>query len=677
MTYRAWQVNQPDETTAARLAAAIGAPLLLARILVARGITTPQAAMEFLAEDAPLSDPFLLKDMDKAVDRILRAIDAEEPIVIFGDYDVDGVTATALLYSHLRGMGANVRCKLPNREEDGYGLTNAILDGLAEKGYKVVITVDNGITAVPEAAHAKELGIDLVITDHHLPGESLPDAVAVVNPSRADDESPCKTLSGAGVAFKLCAALDGCEPEALLEFCGDLAAIGTVADVMVLKEENRTIVKHGLQVLQHSERPGLLALLEACGLGDKTVTSENISFAIAPKLNAAGRMDSAVTSLQLLLCEDDQRAEQLTEQLVANNVARQEAEQQIMAEAEAQLAAEPDRQNDRVIVVWGENYHQGVIGIVASRLVERYGKPVIVISVQNGEGKGSGRSVPGFHLHKAISACGSLLMRYGGHALAAGLSVKAENIEPLRKALNEFAAKEYPVLELPPLQLDVAVQLDRLDVSDVQGLDYLSPCGNGNPAPLFLLQDALVEGVYPVGDGRHCRLRLRQGNSSFYAAYFGITMGQLPYQIGDRVDAAITLSVYEGKNGPQISGRIKELRPAGLSAVVAKQAALFDAFCHGAELLPQDRQMLLPQRSHVVTLYRMIQEGSVWAQDLQPVFAKIGPELTGKTLVGLMALTQLGLVEICETGDAKKYAPVAVAEKKDIFSAPILKALEG
>ena len=268
MTYRAWQVKQPDEQAAARLANAIGAPLLLARILVARGMSSPEQAMEFLEQDAPLSDPFLMRDMDKAVQRILQAVDEEQPIVIFGDYDVDGVTATALLYSHLRGMGANVRCKLPSREEDGYGLTNAIVEQLAEKGYKLIITVDNGITAIPEARRARELGVDLVITDHHLPGEELPDAVAVVDPARKDDESPCKTLSGAGVAFKLCAALDGCEPELLLDFCGDLAAIGTVADVMVLQGENRTIVKHGLYALQNSERPGLLALLEACGLAD-------------------------------------------------------------------------------------------------------------------------------------------------------------------------------------------------------------------------------------------------------------------------------------------------------------------------------------------------------------------------------------------------------------------------
>ena len=343
MNYRAWQVKQPDEKAAARLAGAIGAPLLLARILTARGICDPAGALAFLQEDAPLGDPFALRDMDKAVQRIQRAVDEEEPIVIFGDYDVDGVTATALLYSHLRGMGANVRCKLPSREEDGYGLTVPVVEALAEKGFKLLITVDNGITSVAEAARAAELGLDLVVTDHHLPLETLPAAAAVVDPARPDDESPFKALSGAGVAFKLCAALDGCAPEDLLDFAGDLAAIGTVADVMPLVGENRTIVRHGLAALQNSERPGLLALLEACGLSEKPVTAENISFALAPRINAAGRMDSAVTALQLLLCEDFEKAEQLTERLLAANTARQEAEQQIMAEAEAQLAADPAR----------------------------------------------------------------------------------------------------------------------------------------------------------------------------------------------------------------------------------------------------------------------------------------------------------------------------------------------
>ena len=676
MNYRAWQVKQPDEKAAARLAGAIGAPLLLARILTARGICDPAGALAFLQEDAPLGDPFALRDMDKAVQRIQRAVDEEEPIVIFGDYDVDGVTATALLYSHLRGMGTNVRCKLPSREEDGYGLTVPVVEALAEKGFKLLITVDNGITSVAEAARAAELGLDLVVTDHHLPLETLPAAAAVVDPARPDDESPFKALSGAGVAFKLCAALDGCAPEDLLDFAGDLAAIGTVADVMPLVGENRTIVRHGLAALQNSERPGLLALLEACGLSEKPVTAENISFALAPRINAAGRMDSAVTALQLLLCEDFEKAEQLTERLLAANTARQEAEQQIMAEAEAQLAADPARQDDPVILVWGEGFHPGVIGIVASRLVERYGRPAMVISVQNGEGKGSGRSVPGFNLHSAIAACAPLLVRFGGHAQAAGLSVEEKNIPALQKALNEFAAREYPVPEAPPLELDVEVRLDQLTVGDVQGLGYLAPCGNGNPAPLFLLRDAVVEGVYPVSEGRHTRVRLRQGGGSLYAAYFGLAPAELPYAIGQHVDAALTLSVYEGKNGAQLSGRIKELRPAGLPAEAPAQAALFTAFERGAALTAGQKQLLLPDRGHIAALYRLIRQGGVFAGDLQPLFAQLGADRTGKTLAGLAALTQLGLIEISEAGGAKKFAPTPVAGKKDLFSAPILKALE-
>lgn len=676
MNYRAWHVKRPDEKIAARLAAETGAPLLLARVLVARGIDRPDAAMQFLTQDAPLADPFLMKDMDKAVNRILRAVDEEEPIVIFGDYDVDGVTATVLLYSHLRGMGANVRCKLPSRLDDGYGLSENIIRSLAEKGFKLLITVDNGISAIREAELAAELGLDLVITDHHLPQDTLPRAVAVVDPSRADDESPFKQISGAGVAFKLCAALDGCEPEALLELCGDLAALGTVADVMPLVGENRTIVKHGLALLQNCDRPGLAALMDVCGLGDKKLTADNISFGIAPRLNAAGRMEDASIALRLLLCEDPEMGEALAERLASINTARQEAEQKIMSEAEALLAADPTIKNDRVMVVWGQDFHPGVIGIVASRLLEQYNKPVIVISIQDGEGKGSGRSVPGFNLHKAITACAPLLSRYGGHAMAAGLSVAEENIPKLRKALNEYAAKEQEALPAPALELDVEVALDHLTVAEVQGLDYLSPCGSGNPAPVFLVKNAVVEAVYPVSEGRHTRLRLRQGDGVLYAACFGWSPERLPYVPGSHVDVALSLSVYQGKNGPQISGRVQAIRPTGLENTSPRQVAVYTAFRQGVPTEKNIRQQMLPDREHTAAIYRMIRQGQVSAEDLQPLFARMGSETTGKTMASLEALTQLGLVEVKEISGARKFVPVPVTGKKDLNSAPVLKALK-
>ena len=396
---------------------------LLAGILAARGITDPAEALTLLSGEEELTDPMLLTDMDKACARILDAIDREETIVVFGDYDVDGVTATALLYQHLKGMGANVKCMLPSREGDGYGLSKNAIQSIHDKGYQLIVTVDNGISALEEAEFAASLGVDLIVTDHHLPHDTLPKAVAVVDPRRADDTSPFKGLCGAGVAFKLCAALDGCPPEEMLDYCGDLAAVGTVADVMPLTGENRTLVKAGLHLLQHSDRPGLLALLDEVGLGGKPVTAENVSYAIAPRINAAGRMDSAVTALQLVLCEDEERAAELAHKLNEINAARQETEGEIAKAAQAQLEAEPAILEDRVILIWGRDWHPGVIGIVASRLVEKTGRPVIVVSIdEHGEGKGSGRSVQGFNLHACIASCEDLLLRFGGHAMAAGLS---------------------------------------------------------------------------------------------------------------------------------------------------------------------------------------------------------------------------------------------------------------
>ena len=677
MKYRAWQVNRPDEGRVEALARTLGISRLLARTMVGRGCTDAQQAKALLQSE-PMSDPFLLKDMDKAVQRIHRAVESGEPIVIFGDYDVAGITATALLYEYLRNVGAqSVRCRLPSREDEGYGLNKAVLEKLAEKGYHFIITVDNGISAVEETEYAKQLGIELVITDHHLPAERLPDAVAVVDPQREDDESPFKGLSGAGVAFKLCAALEGCSPDEMLDYCGDLAAIGTVADVMPLVGENRTLVREGLVQLQETFRPGLAALAEAAGVADREITAETISCAAAPRLNAAGRMNDAALAVRLLLCEDPERAQQMAEELSEKNQERQTAEQEIMQQAQQQLTAHPERIQDKVILVWGEGYHPGVIGIVASRLVEIYARPVIVIGVQNGEGRGSGRSVPGFNLHAAISSCSDILVRYGGHALAAGLTVPQQNIEQLRKRINAWAAKEYPVLPSPPVQLDVPVRLSELNVQEVAGLSALAPFGNSNPAPVFLLENVVLDGVYPVSMGRHSRLRLRQNDQPLYAAYFGMAPEQLPYEVGASLDVAISLAVFEGRGGPMLSGRIKDIRPAGLSNEAARCADLFEAFCAGVETTEQQRCELTPTREQTGTLYRLIRGGQVRCADLQPLFACPGAENAGKMLAGSTAPPQLELIGEKEKNGVRYYQVLPVAQKQDLASAPILRRLRG
>ena len=709
MTYRAWELKPLDRAALKELTQAIAEQAveeleqqameeepwsdakyssvlsaqqkenaLLAGILTARGITDPAEALTLLAGEEELSDPALLTDMDAACQRIWQAIDNGETIVVFGDYDVDGVTATALLYQHLKGMGATVKCMLPSREGDGYGLSRNAIQSIHDKGYQLIVTVDNGISAVEEAEFAAELGIDLIITDHHLPPETLPKAVAVVDPRRLDDTSPFKGLCGAGVAFKLCAALDGCPPEEMLDYCGDLAAVGTVADVMPLTGENRTLVKSGLRQLQNTDRPGLEALLEEVGLAGRPITAENISYAIAPRINAAGRMDSAVTALQLVLCEDPDRAEELAHKLNEINIKRQETELEIFKAAQVLLEQQPERLEDRVMLLWGRDWHPGVIGIVASRLVERTGRPVIVVTVdEHGECKGSGRSVPGFNLHACIGSCADLLIRYGGHAMAAGLSVREENLPELRRRLNEWAARECPVLHTAPLECDLPIHLDRVTVDSVRRIDALAPFGAENPTPVFLLQSAVVDGVYPVSEGRHSRLRLRQGNASVYAVWFGMPSEQLPYTMGDVVDAALNLSVYESARGAQLSGRILDLHPAGLGTKLAEQAALVAALRRGTPLTAEQKTLITPDRSHIITVYRELQARRWHAEDLQPLCAKLGEENTGKTLVAVTALEQVGLIATVEKGGANYLELVPAQCKKNLADAPILKCLEG
>ena len=706
MTYRAWELKELDRTAVRELTRAIAEQNteeleyrsdepwseervrktlaaqqkesgLLAGILAARGVTDPTDALTLLAGEEELSDPMLLTDMDRACARILEAIDREETIVVFGDYDVDGVTATALLYQHLKGMGASVKCMLPSREGDGYGLSKNAIQSIHDKGYRLIVTVDNGISAVDEAAFAASLGVDLVITDHHLPPDALPQAVAVVDPRREDDHSPFKGLCGAGVAFKLCAALDGCTPEEMLDYCGDLAAVGTVADVMPLTGENRTLVKAGLRQLCQTDRPGFVALLNEVGLSGKAITAENISYAIAPRINAAGRMDNAVTALQLVLCEDEERAGELAHKLNEINAARQETEQEIVKAAQEQLDKEPSLLEDRVILLWGRDWHPGVIGIVASRLVEKTGRPVIVVSVDaNGEGKGSGRSVQGFNLHACITSCADLLVRFGGHAMAAGLSVREENLPELRRRLNEWAARECPVLQTPPLTCDLSIHLDRITVESVRRLEQLAPYGADNPTPVFLLEKAVVEGVYPVSEGKHSRLRLRQGNASIYAVWFGMRPEQLPYTQGDAVDAALNLSVYEAPRGAQLSGRILELHPAGLGTTASQQAALVQALRRGTPLTAEQKQTVAPARSDIIAVYRELQTRRWHADDLQPLFAKLGEENTGKILVAVAALEQVGLIAAKERDGIRFWELVPTTGKKNLADAPILKCLE-
>ena len=681
MFYRPWQINRPDKIKSAQLAAQSGLPRLVCEVLLARGKQTPAEIKAIMGEGETLSDPMSLCNMPQATELILQAVDSGKRIVVFGDYDVDGVTATALLYLYLDSIGADVYYKLPSREDDGYGLSKDAVALMASKGVNLIITVDNGVSANEAIAFANEKGIAVVVTDHHLPPQNLPPAAAIVDPQLPDDTSKCKTLCGAGVAFYLVAALEGCSAEEMLPFYGDLAAIGTIGDIMLLEGENRTIVKAGLALLQNTERPGLAALVESCGFAGKEITAENVSFGISPRLNAAGRMDSATAALELLLCEDAEEAATRVEALEEQNVARQKAEQDITQSVLDTIASDPAYGSERILVVAGEGYHQGVIGIVASRVMEKLGKPTLIISIdETGEGKGSGRSLAGVSLYHALAACSDLLIRYGGHALAAGLSVTRENIPAFRKAINAWAAQEYPTLRRPALKLDTSVSLAELDDAAVGALSVLAPFGNGNPAPLFLLEHAVIEGVYAVSEGKHSRLRFRQGKATLYAVLFGIGPDALCYAQGDVVDAAISLSVYDGKNGASVSGRIKELRPAQMDDGYLNDVESFDALMCGVPLTEPQKQTLLPARADTVALYKAVTAAphGIRAGDLRPLFAKLSGVNAGKVLVSLRALCELSLVKLDETGAAPRYiaVPQQAGIKKDLANAPVLRKLQ-
>ncbi|MDD3429044.1 MAG: single-stranded-DNA-specific exonuclease RecJ [Oscillospiraceae bacterium] len=654
MVYHRWQIGTPNAAKSKELAQQLGTSTLLSDLLLSRGYESAQQAEQLLSGET-LSSAALLADIDVAVQRIHAAIDGGEKIAVFGDYDVDGVTATALMFTYLDSVGAEVYFKLPNREDSGYGLSQKAIDVMAKFGVKLIITVDNGISACEEIAYAAEKGIDVVVTDHHLPPPVLPQAVAVIDPLRADDVSPAKNLSGVGVAFKVICALEGCEPEEMLPYYGDLVAIGTIADIMLLSGENRVMVKEGLAAIQNTERPGLAALLEIAGYADKPVTAENIGFGISPRLNAAGRMDDATAALQLLLCEDMEEAQELAHQLNEHNIQRQKAEQEIIEELSAQISHDPALLQSRVLVVWGQGYHAGVIGIAASRLLERFGKPTIILTVdEEGNAKGSGRSFAGFSLHSAIASCADFLERYGGHDLAAGLSLKAENLPLLRQRINAYAVQEVPVIRRPPLKIDAPVNLARVTVEDVETLEILAPYGNGNPSPLFVLQNAVIDAVYSLSEGKHTRLRLRQNNAVLYAVMFGVSPQQLAYKQGDCVDAAIYLSVYETASGRNLSGRVKELRPVGLDECYIEQAEIYESYGTGAALSAQQLAQICPSRADVADFYRTIPAEGLTQTDLRPTFKRLGAERTGKILAAADILLELGhIVQDNKSGQSR------------------------
>ena len=502
MTEGTWTLRPCPRREVESLAAALGISETLASVLVRRGCGDPERARALLDREPVSHDPLLLGDMAVARDAVRAAIAAGKRICVHGDYDVDGICATALAVTVLRGLGADVDWHLPSRFEEGYGLAGDTLTRLAEAGYGLVLTVDCGITAVEEVAHAAVLGLDVVVTDHHRPGETLPACpIVATRPS----DYPFPELCGTGVVYKLAQALAGAD--ALAEHL-DLVALATVADVVPLVDENRSLVTAGLRRLARTARPGLLALMRAAGVDPGAVDSGAIGFRLAPRINAAGRLGHPRVALELLLTEDAAEAARLAATLEGLNRDRQAVEERILREATRQIAAWPEAQRRRrAYVLWGEDWHQGVIGIVASRLVERTQRPVVLVAGGEGEWKGSGRSIPAFDLHGALAACAGELERFGGHRAAAGLSIRPERLEAFAEAFAARAAAELSDTDLrPSVEIDAVVRGPELTLDLVEELERLAPFGLGNPGVTLLAPACELSEHALVGDGKHLRL---------------------------------------------------------------------------------------------------------------------------------------------------------------------------
>ena len=607
MGRKIWNVSKIDKAYASEISQNLDIDPFAALLLVSRGICEYDEIEEFFSDEFDFCDPYELKDMDKAVERIERAIEGGEKIAVYGDYDADGVTSTAVLYLFFEKMGADITYYIPDRNTEGYGLNKDAIRELSEKGVNLIVTVDNGISAIEEAEYIYENGMELVVTDHHKAGKILPRAEAVVDAHRYDCESTYKHWSGVGIAFKLLCALTDGDCEYVLKTYADIITLGTIGDVVSLTGENRAIVKYGLSKINNFSSPAVEALKKTAGVNDKKLSATSVAFTLVPRINAIGRVEKAEEAFRLLISDSTQNAELLADKIEKANAERQRLEHIIMEEAEKQLSENPLMEFDRVLVFDGLDWHGGVIGIVAARLVERFGKPVIVITSDGIEAKGSGRSIEGFSLYDCIESAAYMLTHFGGHTLAAGFGLKSEDIERFRKAVNDYAK----TVEMPFATVDIDCKLRPQYISSdlLPVIEGLEPFGAGNPQPLFGLYGMTLSGISPIGGGKHLRLTFTKDGATITALKFGMTQSELPYRTGDTLDLAVRLEKNEYMGQVKVSVYIKEMRMSGTDdETYLKSVRLYEKVKRKETVSPKEAKAVLPDRAFVGEVYKFIKK---------------------------------------------------------------------
>lgn len=647
---KVWSVAKVNKERAIAMASKLEIPPLLAMMLDIRGITKEEDVINFLQENKEFSDPFLMKDMDKAVERITTAVENGEKICVYGDYDADGVTSTSLLYSYLRdSLGADVMFYIPTRTGEGYGMNKSAVDKIHSLGVTLIITVDNGISAREEIDYANSLGIDTVITDHHMPSGAIPKAVAVVNAHQQDDKSPFKDFSGVGVAFKLVMAIEGeyADVDSLLENFSDIATLGTIGDIVPLVGENRTLVKNGLRHIQNSDRIGINAMKQESGIAEKEINSSNVAFTLVPRINAGGRLGSSEKSVNLLLTEDEDEAVTIADKLGMDNRERQSIEKEILASIDEEVRRTPNIVNDKILVFAGKGWHQGVVGIAASRIKDIYDKPTIIIGIDDdGVARGSGRSVEGFSLCDAVFACSEHLTHYGGHPMAVGISLEKEKINDFRKAINAYCKD----IKMPYniLHIDCKLNPNQLDLSILDCLSYIEPCGASNPSPIFGLYNMTVIATKEIGNGKHMRITLSrgQGQVPVYAVYFNHNFQSCSYRNGDIVDVAVSLdrNIYNGQEN--LSVIIKDIKYSqSNNEELIDSERIFDKFAKRYKLTKNEVMSILPTRNDFAYVYRFLKQNKGFIYGEYALVNALNYKISmGKLIVILYSMKELGLI---------------------------------
>ncbi|MDO5125934.1 MAG: single-stranded-DNA-specific exonuclease RecJ [Ruminococcus sp.] len=667
-----WRVNKPDHNLVAEFMRKCDLNKLTLEVMVSRGYTDFDSIAGFFSVDT-LDDPFIIKDMQSAVDTINDAVDAYDLICVYGDYDCDGVTATAVLYNYLLNIGANVMYYIPERSE-GYGMNMNAVEKLHDMGVQLIVTVDNGISAIQEADRIAELGMKLVVTDHHQPSERLPKANAVIDLHRQDCPSTFKNLAGVGVALKLCAALDDGNYDMVMEQYADICALGTIADIVPLKGENRTIVRNGLMYMKNTENPALGYLMEKAKVNRERLNSVAIAFQMAPKINAAGRFGSPLTAVKAILSEDDEDAENYVDTLMTLNDQRKSTEAEIMTEIFKYIDSNPHILDQRVLVISGKGWHHGVIGIVSSKILDYYGKPNVIISIDdNGVGRGSARSVNGFNIFKCFSYAQDYIEQFGGHECAGGLTLKEGNIAGFTQKVLEYA-NSFEQMPTTEILADKVIMPEDLSIDNIKGLSVLEPFGAGNPEPVFAMAGVKVDKITALSQGKHTRLDVTYANLRTQVLIFSHSPESLPFAVGDLIDLMVNvgINVYNGKESVSIKAIDYRLRGINQDKYFAAKDC-YEKYCRGEVLPTAFLNKINSSRSELVNIYKYI--SSVGEVSVDKLYMKmIAPSMNYcKLRLCIDAFSELGLVSFVPSMQKIRILPVT--EKVDLENSSVLKSL--